>query len=108
MLDLVQGSQEWLQARLGRVTASRVADVVATVKSGGYGASRASYMAELIAERLTGTPASKYVNAEMAWGTEKEPEARTAYEFHANSDVKQVGFILHPSIPESGLRALMA
>jgi putative phage-type endonuclease len=102
MLDLVQGSQEWLQARLGRVTASRVADVVATVKSGGYGASRASYMAELIAERLTGTPASKYVNAEMAWGTEKEPEARTAYEFHANSDVKQVGFILHPSIPESG------
>jgi putative phage-type endonuclease len=98
----VQGSQEWLQVRLGKVTASRVADVVATVRSGGYGASRASYMAELIAERLTGTPASRYVNAEMQWGTDKEPEARTAYEFHANSDVEQVGFLLHPTIEMAG------
>jgi putative phage-type endonuclease len=102
MLDLIQGSPEWFAVRLGKVTASRVADVVATVRSGGYGASRASYMAELIAERLTGTPASRYVNAEMQWGTDKEPEARTAYEFHANSDVQQVGFIPHPSIEASG------
>jgi putative phage-type endonuclease len=102
VLDLVQGSQEWLQARLGKVTASRVADVVATVKSGGYGASRATYMAELIAERLTGQPAEKFTNGAMQWGTATEPEARTAYEFHANCDVQQVGFVPHPTIEMAG------
>jgi putative phage-type endonuclease len=102
MFDFVQGSSEWHAVRLGKVTASRIADVVATVRSGGYGASRAAYMAELIAERLTGKPAENYTNAAMQWGTDKEPEARTAYEFHANCDVGQVGFIPHPSIEASG------
>ncbi|MBV8895501.1 MAG: YqaJ viral recombinase family protein [Acidobacteriaceae bacterium] len=102
MLDIAQGSAEWHAIRCGKVTASRVADVVATVKSGGYGASRATYMAELIAERLTGKPSESYTNAAMQWGTATEPEARTAYEFHANCDVQQVGFVEHPTIENAG------
>lgn len=101
MLDIVQGSPEWHAIRCGRVTASRVADVIAKTKTG-WGASRASYMAELIAERLTGEPAERFTNAAMAWGTEKEPEARTAYEFYSGVDVVQVGFVEHPTIPMTG------
>lgn len=96
-----QGSQEWLAARVGKVTASRVADVIATTKSG-YAASRANYEAELIAERLTGEPAEKFTNAAMAWGTEKEPEARDAYAFLKGVDVTLIGFADHPAIAMSG------
>ncbi len=101
MDNLVQGSAEWLAIRVGKVTASRVADVVAKTKTG-YGASRANYMAELIAERLTGAPAERYTNAAMAWGTEKEPEARALYEFLTDAEITQVGFVPHPTISMSG------
>jgi putative phage-type endonuclease len=101
MNEIVQGSPEWFAIRCGRVTASRVADVVAKTKSG-PSASRMNYMAELIAERLTGQPAERFSNAAMAWGTEKEPEARSTYEFYRGVAVKQVGFVIHPSIDQSG------
>ena len=65
---LVQGSPEWFAARCGRVTASRVADVIATTKNG-YSASRATYMGQLIAERLTGTVAPSFSNDAMRHGT---------------------------------------
>lgn len=101
MSDVIQGSAEWLKLRAGKVTASRVADVCARTKTG-FGASRANYMAELICERLTGQPAPSFTNAAMQWGTEKEPEARAAYEFRANVAVVEVGFVPHPSIEQSG------
>jgi putative phage-type endonuclease len=101
MIDIIQGSAEWFAIRCGKVTASRVADVVAKTKSG-PSASRTNYMAELIAERLTGQPAEKFSNAAMQWGTEKEPEARSAYEFYRNEAVNEIGFVLHPSIEHSG------
>ena len=99
--DLVQGSAQWLQARCGLVTASRVADVVAKTKSG-YSASRATYMGELIAERLTGVPAQGFTNAAMQRGTEKEPLARDAYAAQTFDEVVQVGFVLHPRIAMTG------
>lgn len=98
---IVQGSPEWFAERLGRVTASRVADVIATTKTG-YSASRANYMAELIAERLTETQAERFTNAAMEWGSEKEPEARSAYSFFADVDVEEVGFVHHPEIAMTG------
>lgn len=101
MTEIVQGSPEWLAIRCGKVTASRVADVVAKTKTG-YGASRANYMAELIAERLTGAPAEKFISGPMAWGTEKEPEARDLYAFMTDNEVMQVGFVPHPSLAMSG------
>jgi len=101
IIDCDQRSETWFKARLGKVTASRVADVVAKTKTG-WGASRANYMAELIAERLTGEPAEKFTNAAMQWGTEKEPEARAAYEFRFDFDVAEVGFVDHPFIEMTG------
>ena len=101
MSDIVQGSDEWKQLRLGKVTASRVADMVARTKSG-YGASRANYAAQLIAERLTGVAAESYTNAAMQHGTDTEPEARNAYEFYQGVTVEQVAFVPHPTIADAG------
>jgi putative phage-type endonuclease len=99
--DIIQGSDAWKQLRLGKVTASRVADVVAKTKSG-PSASRANYMAQLIAERLTGVVAESYTNAAMEHGTATEPEARAAYEFYEGVSVQQVAFVTHPSIADAG------
>lgn len=96
-----QRSPEWFAARLGKVTASRVADLMATAKTG-FAASRANYMAELICERLTGQPTEKYSNAAMQWGTETEPQARAAYSFMRDVEVVETGFVLHPTIADLG------
>ncbi len=100
-MNIIQGTPEWFAVRVGKVTASRVADVVAKTKTG-WGASRANYMAELIAERLTGEVAPSFTNAAMQWGTEMEPLARDAYEFRTDATVETVGFVAHPSILMSG------
>jgi len=96
-----QRTEEWFQARLGKVTASRVADVMAKTKSG-PSASRANYMADLIVERLTGQRVEGFTNAAMQWGTDTEPQARSAYEFLTDATVTEEGFCLHPSIREFG------
>ena len=96
-----QGTQEWFQDRCGKVTASRVADVVAKTKSG-YSASRDNYLAQLVCERMTGAPAESFTNAAMQWGTEQEPFARAAYEAKKDVLVDQVGFIHHPKIEGAG------
>lgn len=101
IIDCIQGTPEWHAARAGRVTASRIADMLATTKTG-WGASRANYKAELVAERLTGTVAQSYSNAAMQWGTEKEPEARSAYAFMRDLEVTPVGFVIHPRIEMAG------
>lgn len=99
--EIIQGSDEWKALRLGKVTASRVSDVTAKTKTG-YSASRANYMAQLIAERLTGTVAEAYTNAAMQHGTETEPEARAAYSFYQGASVKEVAFVPHPKIDQAG------
>jgi len=96
-----QGSEAWFSARCGKVTASRVADVIARTKSG-WGASRANYMAQLIAERLTGVVAESYSNSAMQWGTDTEPQARIAYEFYEGQTVHEIGFVAHPTIANTG------
>jgi len=96
-----QQTNEWFTARLGKVTASRVADVIAKTKTG-YSASRDNYMAQLICERLTGQKGESFTNAAMEWGTQTEPLARSAYENARNLLVKEVGFINHPRIEMSG------
>lgn len=96
-----QGTPEWFAARLGNVTASRVADVIAKTKSG-YSASRENYMAQLICERMTNTVAELYSNAAMQWGTETEPLARAAYESFADVLVDEVGYVPHPIIERAG------
>lgn len=96
-----QRTEAWLQARLGRVTGSRVADLMAKTKTG-YSTSRANYQAELICERLTGQQGERFTNAAMAWGTETEPQARAAYEFLTDRSVVETGFVLHPTLADFG------
>jgi len=96
-----QRTDDWFAARLGKVTASRVADVIAKTKTG-FGAGRANYMADLVVERLTGQKASSFSNAAMEWGTEQEPYARAAYAAKTGILVEEVGFIDHPTVAMSG------
>ena len=92
-----QGTPEWHQLRLGKVTASRVADILAKTKTG-PSASRQNYLIELALQRTTGIIQESYTNAAMEWGTQTEPQARVAYEVNTNNFVDQVAFIDHPNI----------
>ena len=96
-----QRTEEWFAARMGKVTASRVADVIAKTKTG-YSTSRENYLAQLVCEVLTGKPAESFTNAAMQWGVDQEPLARAAYESHQNVLVDEVGFLIHPTIWQSG------
>lgn len=101
LAQLEQGSALWKQARVGLVTASRCADVIAMTKKG-EGADRRNYRTELICERLTGVPYPRYVSAEMQWGINQEPFARAAYELQNDVLVDTVGFVLHPDVDRFG------
>jgi len=101
MANDTQRTDDWYQSRLGRVTASRVADVVAKTRSG-WGASRATYMGQLISERLTGRQMSSYINQAMQWGIDTEEDAVTAYELFTDNETEPVGFVSHPTIEMSG------
>jgi putative phage-type endonuclease len=96
-----QQTEQWFTDRLGKVTASRLADVLAKTKTG-YSASRANYMTQLVLERITKTRAESYSNAAMEWGVTQEPFARAAYETHTGQMVEEVGFIQHPDIEDAG------
>ena len=96
-----QGTDEWRAQRLGKVTASRVHDIMPGKR--GYKAARKNYMAELAIERLTGEPQDNGVNtAAMQWGTDNEPFARSEYEVVNDVMIQEVGFIDHPEIPNFG------
>jgi len=92
-----QGSIEWKLQRLGHVTASRVADVMAKGRNG-EAKSREDYRFQLACERLSGTFQEGYTSQAMEWGTNTEPEARMAYEVECKSFVDQVSFIKHPEM----------
>jgi putative phage-type endonuclease len=91
-----QRSEEWFQARLGKVTASRVADVLAKIKSG-ESASRRNYKIQLVSERLTGERQETYVNQAMQDGIDREFYARERY-VQQFGEVEEVGFIQHPTL----------
>jgi putative phage-type endonuclease len=95
--ELIQGSPEWIAARVGSLGASRLHEALARTKTG-WGASRANLLAELACERLTQVPADKFVNAAMQNGIALEPEARAAYAWFCDVDVVEVGLIKHPTI----------
>jgi putative phage-type endonuclease len=100
---IVQGSPEWLAMRAGKITASRIADVMAKGKGGAESAMRAKYRAQTVAERLTGLPQEEgYESDAMRRGTEKEPFARMAYEAERGVLVDQVYFVAHPEFPRFG------
>lgn len=93
-----QRTEEWYQARLGKVTASKVAAVLAKKDS----ATRADYLTDIVLERLTGKQQEFYTNEAMQWGTDTEPQARMAYEAESGNLVDELGFIDHPTIANFG------
>ena len=102
MIEMIeQRSDQWFAARIGKVTASREADVLAKTKTG-YSATRDNYMAQLVCERLTGEKGESFTNAAMQHGTDTEPLARAAYESLKDVLVDEVGFVPHPSIKMAG------
>jgi len=99
--QIEQGTQEWHQLRLGKVTASRISDVLAKVKSG-ESASRRNYRMELVVERLTGLKTESYTSPAMQHGIDNEGIARSTYEIQNNVLVDQVAFINHYNIKNAG------
>ena len=92
-----QGSEEWLKIRLGKVTASGVADVLAKTKTG-VSASRGNYLIKLAIQRVTGVVEESYTNDAMQWGIDNEAQARVAYEVVSGNFVDQIAFVDHPMI----------
>ena len=88
IIDCIQGSDEWIQTRLGKVTASNFGKAIA----GGQGKTRKSYMIKLIAERMTGQHQDEYTNGFMETGKEREQEAREYYEQLNGVNVQEIGF----------------
>lgn len=97
-----QGSGAWLNQRVGCLTASRMADAMAMLKSGKPSESRNKLLIEILAERMTGDAAPHFVNDAMRWGIEQEPMAKSAFEATTGNLLDACGFILHPSIEYFG------
>jgi putative phage-type endonuclease len=96
-----QRTEEWFQQRLGKVTASRISDVIAKTKTG-VSTSRQNYLIQLVSERLTGKKGDSFVNQAMLDGIERESAARALYERTRGVSVTEVGFFDHPVIKNSG------
>jgi putative phage-type endonuclease len=96
-----QRTEEWFQQRLGKVTASRISDVIAKTKTG-VSTSRQNYLVQLVSERITGKKGDSFVNQAMLDGIERESAARELYERTRGVSVTEVGFFDHPVIKNSG------
>ena len=97
-----QGSAQFWNDRLGKLTGSRMADAMSFLKSGKEAAARENLRREIVAERLSDTFADHYVTPDMEWGIEQEAAAKEAFERRTGLIVTDVGFIDHPSIPNCG------
>ena len=103
IIECEQGSEAWHAARCGRVTASRVADIVRKIKSGAPSKMRATYLGELVAERLSGVQsADGFTSAAMQWGKDREAEAVAAYQFETMTLTSKIGFVVHPTMDWAG------
>jgi predicted phage-related endonuclease len=89
-----QNSPQWFEARLGKVTASNFADVMA----GGEGKTRTRYLRDLAGEIITGKPKESYSNKSMERGNAMEDQAREQYERTKFADLTRVGFVYNPAI----------
>ena len=99
--EIQQRTPEWEKTRTGKVTGSKIADLLAKTKSG-PAASRKNYLAQLVCERLTGQKANGFMSAEMQWGIDHEAEARELYSALTYNDVTEIGFVDHPTIAMAG------
>lgn len=97
-----QRSEEWFAQRRGKVTASRIGDILSTLRNGNWAASRKNYAAQLVTERLTGKDPEPFINEHIQWGIDQEAPAREAYTKATGNAVEEVGFVDHPTIGLAG------
>lgn len=97
-----QGTLEWRMLRLGKISGSRISDVMAKGRDGKPSVTRENYMYELATERLTNIPTESYTSPAMSWGTENEDMARTSYEVHKGVFVSELPWIAHPFVANAG------
>lgn len=89
-----QGTQEWLEARMGIVTASEMNSVMANGRNGEPSKTRALYMRRLAAEIITGRPCAYFEgNEDTERGKELEPVIADLYSQSNSQIVTDVGFI---------------
>lgn len=93
IFDCEQGSQQWIDCRLGIPTASQFATVLAKGKGGGESLTRKTYLYKLAGEIITGKQMDSYSNGHMERGKEMEEEARNAYAFMHDVEPVKVGFM---------------
>jgi putative phage-type endonuclease len=102
LVDVEQRTPDWLALRVGKVTSSRITDVLARIAKG-EAASRRNYRAEIVCETLTGVSAEDtYISREMQWGIDHERDACVAYELLQDVMVMPIGFAVHPFIERFG------
>ena len=97
-----QGTHEWRMLRLGKISGSRISDVMAKGRDGKPSVTRENYMYELATERLTNIPTESFTSPSMSWGTENEGMARTAFEVFKGVFVSELPWVAHPSITNAG------
>lgn len=97
-VEAIAGTPQWLAARRGLLTASRIADALAVLKTGKPSESRRKLMFELLAERMTGIAVDHYVTPAMQWGIDNQADAITEYEAETGEIVGPELFVLHPEI----------
>ena len=96
--ELIQGSSAWYKARMGKVTASKLSDLMRKTK---YGEStyKTRLRMELAIERLTGKSASpNFMNQAMQDGVDREPDARKLFEAITGKEVALCGSFDHPDV----------
>lgn len=100
VVDVPQRSPAWFQARLGRLTGSRAADMIATTKKGAHTARRADLCTQLVLERLTGqVQEDGWISPEMRRAVCLEPRAFAAYEALTGRVAQRSGFLAHTTLP---------
>lgn len=102
--ELIQGTKEWYAARCGKITASCFGKLAGKGRSGGFTQTAITYMTQVVAERITGQPQDEIQSKYLDHGFEHEPTARQLYQWYLSDrqELKQVGFIDHPTIPFCG------
>lgn len=97
-IEIPQGSPEWFAVRCGKITASRLGDIMRKTKWG-ESTYKAKVRLELAIERITGKSVSSVVmNQAMRDGVDREPDARTLFEAATGKEVALCGSFDHPTI----------
>lgn len=102
--ELIQGSPEWHASRCGKITASCFGKLAGSGRSGGFTQTAITYMTQVLAERLTGLPQDEIHSKHLDHGNKHEPTARQLYQWYFDppQQLKQVGFVDHPTLPYCG------